>query len=266
MTSSATAAPAAGPPKLAIEHLVKRFGGHTVLDGISLSAPAGSVVSIIGSSGSGKSTLLRCINLLERPNEGRIVLDGEALALTRRRDGALDASDRAQLQRFRSRMVMVFQHFNLFSHMTVMQNLLEAPVRVLGQPKAEVRERAEAYLQRVGLLHRRDYFPAHLSGGEQQRAAIARALVMEPEVMLFDEPTSALDPELVAEVLQVMRGIAADGRTMLVVTHEMAFARDVSSRVIYLHQGRIEEDGAPAEVFSAPRSERLRKFLSATNR
>ena len=254
------------PPRLEIDCLVKRFGTHTVLDGVSLRAPAGGVVSIIGSSGSGKSTLLRCANLLERPHGGRILLNGEALALKPRADGALDAADRRQLQQFRSRMVMVFQHFNLWSHMTVLQNLLEAPVRVLGQPKAEVRERAEAYLQRVGLHHRRDYYPAHLSGGEQQRAAIARALVMEPEVMLFDEPTSALDPELVAEVLQVMRGIARDGRTMLVVTHEMAFARDVSSEVVYLHGGRIEEQGAPADVFGAPRSERLRKFLAASAR
>jgi arginine/ornithine transport system ATP-binding protein len=262
----ATNEAAAAAPMLSVEGIVKRYGSNQVLNGIGLAAPRGGVISIIGSSGSGKSTLLRCINLLERPNAGRITLAGETLKLAARGDGMLDATDRAQLQRFRSRMVMVFQHFNLWSHMTVLQNLIEAPVRVLGQARAEVIERAEHYLQRVGLHHRRDYYPAHLSGGEQQRAAIARALVMEPEVMLFDEPTSALDPELVGEVLNVMRQIAIDGRTMLVVTHEMSFARDVSSEVVFLHQGRIEEQGAPQDVLGQPNSERLRKFLASALR
>ncbi len=258
--------PGTATPMLSVDGIVKRFGTHQVLNGVSLTAPRGGVISIIGSSGSGKSTLLRCINLLERPNAGRITLAGESLRLAPRADGMLDAADRAQLQRFRSRMVMVFQHFNLWSHMTVLQNLIEAPVRVLGRPKAETTERAEHYLQRVGLHHRRDYYPAHLSGGEQQRAAIARALVMEPEVMLFDEPTSALDPELVGEVLNVMRQIAQEGRTMLVVTHEMGFARDVSSEVVFLHQGGIEEQGPPQEVLGRPKSERLRKFLASALR
>ncbi len=252
---------AADLPMLSAEGIVKRYGAHQVLNGVSLAAPRGGVLSIIGSSGSGKSTLLRCINLLERPNAGRITLAGESLRLAPRADGMLDAADRAQLQRFRSRMVMVFQHFNLWSHMTVLQNLIEAPVRVLGQPRATVIERAEHYLQRVGLQHRRDYYPAHLSGGEQQRAAIARALVMEPEVMLFDEPTSALDPELVGEVLKVMRQLALEGMTMMVVTHEMSFARDVADRVVFMDGGVIVEEGKPDDIFSNPREERTRSFL-----
>jgi arginine/ornithine transport system ATP-binding protein len=217
---------------------------------------------MIGSSGSGKSTFLRCLNLLEAPNAGSITLAGEALDLVPGRDGALKARDAAQLQRLRTRVAMVFQHFNLWAHMTALQNVMEAPVQVLGVAKAEARERAEAYLQKVGVAHRRDAYPAHLSGGEQQRVAIARALAMEPQVMLFDEPTSALDPELVGEVLKVMRSVAEEGRTMIVVTHEMGFAREVSSQVVFLHQGRIEEQGPPAEVLGAPRSERLRAFLS----
>jgi arginine/ornithine transport system ATP-binding protein len=240
----------------------KRFGSNEVLKGLSVTARAGDVVSMIGSSGSGKSTFLRCLNLLERPNQGRIALEGEELNLVRDRDGALAAADAAQLQRFRSRIAMVFQHFNLWAHMTALGNVIEAPIRVLGLPRAEAIERAERYLQRVGVHHRRNAYPAHLSGGEQQRVAIARALAMEPAVMLFDEPTSALDPELVGEVLRVMRTVAEDGRTMIVVTHEMSFARDVSNQVIFLHQGAIEEQGPPAEVLGRPQSERLRAFLS----
>jgi arginine/ornithine transport system ATP-binding protein len=240
----------------------KRFGSNEVLKGIGVTARAGDVVSMIGSSGSGKSTFLRCLNLLERPNQGRIALEGEELALVRDRDDALAAADAAQLQRFRSRIAMVFQHFNLWAHMTALGNVIEAPIRVLGLPRAEAVERAERYLQRVGVHHRRNAYPAHLSGGEQQRVAIARALAMEPAVMLFDEPTSALDPELVGEVLRVMRSVAEDGRTMIVVTHEMSFARDVSSQVIFLHRGAIEEQGPPAEVLGRPQSERLRAFLS----
>jgi arginine/ornithine transport system ATP-binding protein len=240
----------------------KRFGANEVLKGISLVARAGDVVSMIGSSGSGKSTFLRCLNLLERPNRGSIALEGEELKLARDRSDALAASDPAQLQRFRSRIAMVFQHFNLWAHMSALGNVIEAPIHVLGLPRAEALERAERYLQRVGVYHRKDAYPAHLSGGEQQRVAIARALAMEPAVMLFDEPTSALDPELVGEVLRVMRTVAEDGRTMIVVTHEMGFARDVSSQVIFLHNGAIEEQGSPAEVLGAPRSARLQAFLS----
>jgi arginine/ornithine transport system ATP-binding protein len=240
----------------------KRFGANEVLKGISLVARAGDVVSMIGSSGSGKSTFLRCLNLLERPNRGSIALEGEELKLARDGNDALAASDPAQLQRFRSRIAMVFQHFNLWAHMTALANVIEAPIRVLGLPRAEAVERAERYLQRVGVYHRKDAYPAHLSGGEQQRVAIARALAMEPAVMLFDEPTSALDPELVGEVLRVMRTVAEDGRTMIVVTHEMSFARDVSNQVIFLHNGAIEEQGPPAEVLGTPRSERLKAFLS----
>ncbi|MDH5245806.1 MAG: ATP-binding cassette domain-containing protein [Betaproteobacteria bacterium] len=240
----------------------KRYGANEVLKGISLVARAGDVVSMIGSSGSGKSTFLRCLNLLERPNRGSIALEGEALKLVRDRNDALAASDPAQLQRFRSRIAMVFQHFNLWAHMSALGNVIEAPIHVLGLPRAEAVERAERYLQRVGVYHRKDAYPSHLSGGEQQRVAIARALAMEPAVMLFDEPTSALDPELVGEVLRVMRTVAEDGRTMIVVTHEMGFARDVSSQVIFLHNGAIEEQGPPSEVLGGPRSARLQGFLS----
>jgi arginine/ornithine transport system ATP-binding protein len=250
--------------KLSVEDLHKRYGNNEVLKGVSLAANAGDVISIIGSSGSGKSTLLRCINLLEQPNRGRIALNGEALTLTPDRDGSLMAADAGQLQRMRAKLAMVFQHFNLWSHMTALQNIIEAPVHVLGIPRAEAIERAEQLLQRVGVHHRKDTYPAHLSGGEQQRVAIARALAMEPEVMLFDEPTSALDPELVGEVLKVMRDLAEEGRTMIVVTHEMAFAREVSNHAIFLHQGLIEEQGNPREVLLNPQSERLRQFLSGS--
>jgi len=256
---------AAYPPTegLHVSNLHKRFGEREVLRGVSLQAEPGTVLALIGSSGSGKSTLLRCLNLLEQPHEGTLQLDGETLALKRDRDGSLAAANARQLQRWRARLAMVFQNFNLWSHRTVLQNLTEAPVHVLGRTPAEARERAEALLARVGLTHRRDAHPAQLSGGEQQRVAIARALAMDPEVMLFDEPTSALDPELVGEVLALMRELAAEGRTMLVVTHEMAFAREVASHAIFLHQGRIEEAGLPREILVRPQSERLRQFLSS---
>jgi arginine/ornithine transport system ATP-binding protein len=250
--------------KLSVEDLHKRYGNNEVLKGVSLAANAGDVISIIGSSGSGKSTLLRCINLLEQPNQGHIALNGEALTLVPDRDGSLRAADARQLQRMRAKLAMVFQHFNLWAHMTALQNIIEAPMHVLGMPRAEAIERAEQLLQRVGVHHRKDTYPAHLSGGEQQRVAIARALAMDPEVMLFDEPTSALDPELVGEVLKVMRDLAEEGRTMIVVTHEMAFAREVSNHAIFLHQGLIEEQGNPREVLLNPRSERLRQFLSGS--
>ncbi|MDP2370053.1 ABC transporter ATP-binding protein [Rhodoferax sp.] len=242
----------------------KRFGSNEVLKGVSVTAHKGDVIAMIGSSGSGKSTFLRCLNLLEHPNAGRIVLDGEELALVADRNGTLQAQSAEQLKLLRSQVAMVFQHFNLWAHMTALENVIEAPVHVLKLSKAEALERAQAYLQRVGVYHRKDAYPAHLSGGEQQRVAIARALAMEPKVMLFDEPTSALDPELVGEVLKVMRSVAEEGRTMIVVTHEMGFAREVSKQVVFLHQGQIEEQGEPAEVLQRPRSERLRAFLSSS--
>jgi len=250
------------PPLLLADGITKRFGANEVLKGVSVTARQGDVISMIGSSGSGKSTFLRCLNLLEAPNAGSITLSGERLDLVPGRDGALKARDAAQLQRLRTRVSMVFQHFNLWAHMTALQNVMEAPVQVLGVAPAVARERAEAYLQKVGVAHRKDAYPAHLSGGEQQRVAIARALAMEPQVMLFDEPTSALDPELVGEVLRVMRSVAEEGRTMIVVTHEMGFAREVSNHVVFLHQGRLEEQGPPREVLARPRSERLQAFLS----
>ncbi|TBV00679.1 ABC transporter ATP-binding protein [Phytopseudomonas dryadis] len=250
--------------KLEVKDLHKRYGSHEVLKGVALAARAGDVTSIIGSSGSGKSTFLRCINLLEQPHAGEILLNGEALKLVPGKDGALRAADARQLQRLRSRLAMVFQHFNLWAHMSVLENVMEAPVHVLGMSKQQAREKAEHYLAKVGVAHRRDAYPAHMSGGEQQRVAIARALAMEPEVMLFDEPTSALDPELVGEVLKVMRDLADEGRTMVVVTHEMGFAREVSNQLLFLHQGVVEERGDPREVLSNPRSERLQQFLSGS--
>jgi ABC-type histidine transport system ATPase subunit len=216
---------------------------------------------MLGASGSGKSTFLRCLNLLEQPDQGRIIVAGDELKLTRSRSGRLEPADRRQLERIRTRLGMVFQQFNLWSHMTALENVVEAPIHVLRLPRSVAVERAERLLQKVGLFERKDYYPAHLSGGQQQRVAIARALAMEPAVLLFDEPTSALDPELVGEVLKVMRDLAEEGRTMVVVTHEMAFARDVSSHVVFLHQGRVEEEGPPGALFDRPASPRLRQFL-----
>jgi arginine/ornithine transport system ATP-binding protein len=248
--------------KLQVENIHKRFGSNEVLKGVSLSAYAGDVISIIGSSGSGKSTFLRCINLLEKPHQGRITLGGEALDLVPDKQGELNAKDPKQLQRLRTKLAMVFQHFNLWAHMTVLDNIIEAPVHVLGVSRDEAIATARKYLARVDLAGMEDRYPAHLSGGQQQRVAIARALAMEPEVMLFDEPTSALDPELVSEVLKVMKTLAEEGRTMVVVTHEMGFAREVSNHLIFLHQGLVEEEGIPSEVLSKPKSERLAQFLS----
>ncbi|WP_426356242.1 ABC transporter ATP-binding protein [Burkholderia sp. R-40] len=251
--------------KLFVDDLHKRYGDNEVLKGVSLKANSGDVISVIGSSGSGKSTMLRCINFLEQPNAGRIVVDGEEVRTTADKTGALRAADSKQLQRVRTKLSMVFQHFNLWSHMNVIENVMEAPVNVLGIPKKEAEDRARTYLEKVGLAPRVEkQYPSHLSGGQQQRVAIARALAMHPEVMLFDEPTSALDPELVGEVLKVMQKLAEEGRTMIVVTHEMGFARNVSNHVMFLHQGRVEEEGVPSEVFANPKSERLRGFLSGS--
>jgi octopine/nopaline transport system ATP-binding protein len=250
-------------PVLHVRGLRKSFGALEVLHGIDLDAYEGDVISILGASGSGKSTMLRCINMLEVPDAGEIAIAGEPVSLRRRAGGGLAAADRAQLDRLRSRIGFVFQSFNLWSHMTVLENVIEAPVHVQKRPRAECVAEAEALLDKVGIADKRDQYPAHLSGGQQQRAAIARALCMHPKVLLFDEPTSALDPELVGEVLRVMRGLAEEGRTMLVVTHELGFAREVSNRVLFLHRGTVEEQGPPARVFSAPTSNRLREFLAS---
>ncbi|PHP85576.1 histidine/lysine/arginine/ornithine ABC transporter ATP-binding protein [Burkholderia sp. AU18528] len=253
----------AAPVALSVRNIHKSFGDHHVLKGISLDAHEGDVISILGASGSGKSTFLRCLNLLETPDDGSVALAGEELAMKRARDGKLHPSDRRQVDRIRSQLGMVFQNFNLWSHMTVLDNLVEGPLRVQKRSRAEAVEEAEALLARVGLADKRGYYPAHLSGGQQQRVAIARALAMHPKVMLFDEPTSALDPELVGEVLRVMRSLAEEGRTMLVVTHEMGFARHVSNRVMFLHQGEVDADGTPDEVFGGQTSERFRQFVSS---
>ena len=249
---------------LEVRDLHKSFGDHEVIRGASLTAQKGDVISILGASGSGKSTFLRCINLLETPTAGEVIVAGEKIRMKTGKTGVYEPEDIHQVERLRAKLGMVFQSFNLWAHMTVLENIIEAPVHVLKLPRAEAIEQAEALMNKVGILERKDYYPAQLSGGQQQRVAIARGLAMKPEVMLFDEPTSALDPELVGEVLKVMRDLADEGRTMLVVTHEMSFARDVSSEVIFLHEGRVEEQGEPQQMFSNPKSERFRKFLSRT--
>ncbi|PSL16100.1 amino acid ABC transporter ATP-binding protein (PAAT family) [Marinobacterium halophilum] len=241
----------------------KSYGSLEVLKGVSLRASDGEVISILGSSGSGKSTLLRCINLLEQPSQGQIRIAGETLELVSGKGGDLRAANARQLERLRSRIGFVFQNFNLWPHKSILENIIEAPTQVLKQPRDQAISRAEELLGRVGLLNKRDAYPANLSGGQQQRVAIARALAMDPQVLLFDEPTSALDPELVNEVLAVMRSLAEEGRTMLIVTHEMRFAREVSSQVVFLHQGQIEESGTPEEVFDRPRSQRVRDFMAS---
>lgn len=249
--------------KLSVDELHKKYGDHEVLKGVSLKAKAGDVISIIGSSGSGKSTFLRCINFLEQPCAGSIAVNDEQIRTRKDLKGALCVADPRQLQKIRTKLAMVFQHFNLWQHMTVLENIVEAPVHVLGIKRKVAEERARQYLNKVGLAANvESKYPSHLSGGQQQRVAIARALAMEPEVMLFDEPTSALDPELVGEVLKVMQALAEEGRTMVVVTHEMGFARNVSNHVMFLHQGRVEEQGAPGDVLVNPKSERLTQFLS----
>ena len=250
-----------GDYAIVVEDLHKRFGPLEVLRGVSLTARYGDVISMIGSSGSGKSTFLRCINLLEIPDAGKVWVNGELIAMRRTRHGAAPA-DHRQVDRIRAELGMVFQSFNLWTHMTVLENLIEAPVHVQKVPRAEAVSLAEQLLDKVGIADKRNHYPSQLSGGQQQRAAIARALAMRPKVMLFDEPTSALDPELVGEVLRVIRQLAEEGSTMLMVTHEMRFAREVSSHVLFLHQGRIEEEGPPEQVFDRPRSERCRQFLA----
>ena len=253
----------ATPCAVSLRDIRKSFGALEVLKGVSLDAHDGEVISILGASGSGKSTLLRCINMLEAPSSGEVVVAGETIAMRTRRDGTMEPADAAQLARIRSGLGMVFQGFNLWSHMTILQNVMEAPVHVQKRPVAECREEAMALLEKVGIAEKAAQYPSHLSGGQQQRAAIARALAMRPKVMLFDEPTSALDPELVGEVLRVMRAIAAEGRTMLVVTHEMGFAREVSNRVVFLDKGVIEAQGTPEAMFGGGGgSERFRQFVS----
>jgi len=247
---------------LKAEDIHKSFGTLEVLKGISIEAHKGDVISIIGSSGSGKSTFLRCMNLLESPSSGNIYVGNELIKLKTNRRGNVVAADRKQVDRIRTKLGMVFQHFNLWSHMTVLENVIEAPVHVLKKNKKHAVEQAMALLEKVGITERSHHFPAQLSGGQQQRAAIARALAMEPDVLLFDEPTSALDPELVGEVLKVMKDLVKEGRTMIIATHEMGFAKEASSHVIFLDQGKSEDEGSPEYIFSKPESERCRMFLS----
>jgi arginine/ornithine transport system ATP-binding protein len=242
--------------------LRKAWGGREVLRGVSLQARAGQVVVVIGPSGGGKSTLLRCLNLLEQPDAGELRLGEETLRLVPDRDGSLRAADAAQLRRWRARLGFVFQGFHLWPHLSALENVMEAPVQVRGLPRAVARERAAALLAQVGLDGRADALPSRLSGGEQQRVAIARALAMDPEVLLFDEPTSALDPERVGEVLRVIRGLAAAGRTMVVVTHELGFAREVGDELLFLADGRVDAQGAPAHLLDHPPTERLARFLA----
>jgi len=250
-------------PVIEIDDLHKSYGDLEVLKGVSLTAPPGHVISLIGSSGSGKSTLLRCANLLEDSQQGEIRFKGEAVRW-KGKGPARHPADRAQITRIRTNLSMVFQQFNLWAHMTILQNVMEAPVTVLGRDRNEVEQSARAYLDKVGIGDKCDAYPAMLSGGQQQRAAIARALCMEPTALLFDEPTSALDPELEQEVVRVIRALADEGRTMIIVTHDMRMARDVSDHAIFLHNGRIEEQGPPEQLFGDPQTERLKGFLSVT--
>ncbi len=266
MSDSNAAEPRHGSaPMVVVDNLHKSFGDLEVLKGVSLTAREGDVITLIGASGSGKSTFLRCINLLELPSQGSITVNGEAVRFKPPAGGVLMPADKRQVERLRAQLGMVFQSFNLWAHLTVLQNVIEGPLHVLKLPKAEALERGERILNRVGMWDKRDQHPAFLSGGQQQRAAIARALAMEPKVMLFDEPTSALDPELVGEVLKVIRGLADEGRTMILVTHEMKFAREVSSHVMFLHQGGVEEQGPPEKVFLDSDSERCRNFVQSVH-
>ena len=242
---------------IAVEQLKKSFGRHAVLRGVSMSQSKGETIVVIGPSGCGKSTFLRCLNQLETIDSGQVTVAGITF-----ND---QPTDHAMQHRLRLRAGMVFQSFNLFPHLTVMQNITIAPVRVNGEPLDSAETRARDLLKKVGLLERADFFPSQLSGGQQQRAAIARALAMQPEVMLFDEPTSALDPELRGEVLRVMRDLTEDGMTMLVVTHEMNFARAMADRVLFFDDGLIAEEGTPEQIFNEPRRDRTREFLRKFN-
>ena len=255
-----------GQAVIKIEALHKSFGTLEVLKGIDFEVDRGEVVCIIGPSGSGKSTLLRCVNLLEIPQGGRIHLEGELIGFRETGNGRLVRAREREINRARSEIGMVFQHFNLWPHKTVLGNLTEAPIRVRRLPRAEAVKLAEHFLRKVGLMDKIDAFPPTLSGGQQQRVAIARALCMQPKVMLFDEVTSALDPELVKEVLDVMKQLAADGMTMLVVTHEMGFAREVADRVVFMDGGVVVEEGKPDVIFSSPVNERTQRFLAAVLR
>lgn len=250
-------------PVIELRDIHKRFGSLEVLKGIDLLARKGSVIALIGSSGSGKSTLLRCTNLLEIPQQGDILFHGEAVRWKPKGEGRVPAVP-AQVRRIRTNLSMVFQQFNLWAHLTILQNVTEAPVTVLGRDPHEATRIGKALLEKVGIGDKADNYPSQLSGGQQQRAAIARALAMEPAAMLFDEPTSALDPELQSEVVRVIKALAEEGRTMLIVTHDMKLAQDVASMVIFLHRGVIEEEGDPQTLFGRTRSARLRQFLSAT--
>ena len=250
-------------PVIQITNLHKSFGALEVLKGVDITARRGDVVALIGSSGSGKSTLLRCANLLEDSQQGEILFKGEPVVWKGSGDNRRPG-DAKQVLRIRTNLSMVFQQFNLWAHLTILQNVMEAPVTVLGRDRDEAEQSARRYLDKVGIGDKCDAYPAQLSGGQQQRAAIARALCMEPEALLFDEPTSALDPELEQEVVRVIKDLATEGRTMLIVTHDMKLAADVARHVVFLHQGLIEEQGSPDEVFNNTRSERLTGFLSAT--
>ncbi len=248
--------------KLNVIDLHKRYGEHEVLKGVSLQANAGDVISIIGSSGSGKSTFLRCINFLEKPSEGSIVVNGQTINLVRDKDGQLKVADKNQLRLLRTRLTMVFQHFNLYNNHTVLENVMLAPKIVLKRPDDENRKVAMEYLEKVGMADKINSYPRHLSGGQKQRVAIARSLAMHPKAILFDEPTSALDPEMIEDVLDVMKYVAEQGITMVVVTHEMGFAKQVSNRLIFFDKGQILEDRKPEEFFAHPDTERARQFLS----
>ena len=250
-------------PVIEIRNLHKAYGSLEVLKGVDVTAHRGDVVSLIGSSGSGKSTLLRCCNLLEDSQQGEILFKGEPV-VWKGESHHRCASDPKQVLRIRTNLSMVFQQFNLWAHMTILQNVMEAPVTVLARDRGSVEKAARGYLEKVGIGDKCDAYPAQLSGGQQQRAAIARALCMEPEALLFDEPTSALDPELEQEVVKVIKDLASEGRTMIIVTHDMKMARDVSDHVVFLHQGLIEEQGPPETLFGAPESQRLRGFLKST--
>jgi polar amino acid transport system ATP-binding protein len=248
-------------PMVKAEGVHKRFGSVEVLKGISMEVARGEVVCLLGASGSGKSTFLRCINHLEKIDAGRLLVDGELVGYRQVGERLHELHDR-EICRHRAEVGMVFQRFNLFGHMTALENIIEAPMLVRKMPKAQATERARELLARVGLADRGSAYPNQLSGGQQQRIAIARALAMSPKLMLFDEPTSALDPELVGEVLDVMKSLARDGMTMVVVTHEMGFAREVADRVVMMHQGTIIESAPPEQFFGAPQHERTRQFLS----